>query len=84
MKPTIEQIDAAINSFNYDLLNDGDAETILFALRFTKKIMGEPSEAMIDAGENTFVSGYTGTPSSTPDAVLEAMVNQAIKEIEDE
>lgn len=33
-----------------------------------------PTEKMLEAGENTFRSGYTGTPTSTPEDVYEAMI----------
>ena len=37
----------------------------------------EPSLAMLDAGEETFVSGYSGTPVSTPHNVWKAMIAAA-------
>jgi hypothetical protein len=37
----------------------------------------EPTAAMLDAGEETFVSGYSGTPISTPRAVWSAMLAAA-------
>lgn len=35
----------------------------------------EPTEAMLEAGEDTFVSGYTGTPTSSPEDVWKAMLS---------
>jgi hypothetical protein len=37
----------------------------------------EPTVAMLDAGEETFVSGYSGTPVSTPASVWTAMLAAA-------
>jgi hypothetical protein len=36
-----------------------------------------PSEAMLEAGEQTFTSGYSGTPISTPADVWSAMIAAA-------
>ena len=52
-------------------------ETILFALRFTKKIMGEPSDGMMKAFEKAYYN-------DDYHYIFKAMVNQAIKEVEDE
>ena len=43
------------------------------------KALMEPSEGMLEAGENTFSPSYTGTPVSSPGAVWQAML-QAIKD----
>lgn len=37
----------------------------------------EPTEAMLEAGEDTFASGYTGTPISTPADVYAAMLSSS-------
>lgn len=39
-----------------------------------------PSEAMLEAGEQTFTSGYSGTPISTPADVWSAMLAAASDE----
>lgn len=39
----------------------------------------KPTQEMFDAGEDTFVPCYTGTPVSSPDAVWAAMVKAAPK-----
>ena len=103
MKPTIEQIDAAIDVLNGDWFNEQtngehtinyagfmnavseSYETILFALHFTKKMMGEPSEDAIVFGMEKSV---LGRPSTDDDAyvlsIFKAMRDQAIREVEDE
>lgn len=42
-----------------------------------KLVPVEPTEAMLEAGESTFTSGYTGTPTSSPDKVYQAMLAAA-------
>lgn len=37
----------------------------------------EPTVAMLNAGEDTFISTYTGTPTSDPDTVWAAMIAAA-------
>lgn len=39
----------------------------------------KPTQEMFDAGDDTFVSAYTGTPTTTPDKVWAAMVKAAPK-----
>lgn len=57
-------------------------QTIRRALLIAHKLTGEPSQAVYDAGEITFVSSYTGTPTSTPSRVFKAMAAQLINEVE--
>lgn len=42
-----------------------------------KLVPVEPTEEMVDAGEQTFVSGYKGSPVSTPSNVYAAMLSAA-------
>ena len=88
MKPTIEQIDATIaatDDYIARVARNETTDTVLFALRFTKKIMGEPSEDAIVFGMEKSV---LGRPSTDDDAyvlsIFKAMRDQAIREVEDE
>jgi len=75
------------------LLNDPDlawedwvtehSDATIFALRFTAKMMGEPSEGMVEAYFN-FKSPGGLTPEQETAKEWMAMRDQAIKEIEDE
>ena len=81
MKPTIEQIDAAITeekTWNdcLNIVGKEHQETILFALRFTKKMMGEPTSRMVDLGN------YCEFPIVSD--IFKAMRDQAIKEVDNE
>lgn len=92
MKPTIEQIDAAISAADEYVaqgLFDEKTETVLFALRFTKKMMARPSGKMLEAViTNSEIGEYVASNWSAATSCFDefscVMVNQAIKEVEDE
>lgn len=83
MKPTIEQIDEAIDDYICGRSN----EVIPYAIHVLKKLMEEPTEGMIDVGNKT---GDWGSPissmsvydSGNPDDIFKAMRDQLLEEIE--
>lgn len=79
MKPTIERIDAAIAAADEYIalgIQDEITDTALFALRLTKKMMGEPTSRMVDSGN------YCEFPIVSD--IFKAMRDKALNEVEDE
>lgn len=64
----------------FDVMKGNMGETVLFALRLAERVCGEPSEGMVEAGENAYYTADTET-SSFADG-FKAMISEAFKEIE--
>lgn len=58
--------------------------TSLLALRFMEKMLGEPSDDMWSAGENTIELDAEYQECFRVSTIFEAMVQQALNELEDE
>ncbi len=56
-----------------------DAELCWDLARIMIKAMMIPSHAVIEAGDDTFVPSYTGTPVSTPENVWQAMLKAILE-----
>lgn len=74
MKPTIKQIDEAIDDYICGRSN----EVITYALRVLKKLMEEPTGEQCISGRNANV----GPVSTRPYYIYKAMRDQLLREVE--
>lgn len=81
-KPTKEQIEYAKHVLGHYAENDVQS-TVLFALRFTEKMLGEPSEGMKQAGDEICYVAGARSQFVCETEVFKAMLAEAIKEIEE-
>lgn len=100
MKPTKEQIEAAIHYFSKRKVEYTTQfrkfglpvgreikhfDDVLFSLKLAAKIMGEPSEGMNEALlDNLVTEEIYGYPEGEQKDAIKAMISQAIKEVMDE
>lgn len=92
---TIEDIEAAINgyerakdNFDHNTWLNTYKDEFIFALRLAHKVMSEPSGNMIQEFNEKFFATYVEEKGSTPTSPVKygfkAMINAAIKELENE